>query len=150
MKCPMCDFGESKVLDSRTIENGERIKRRRECLGCQYRFTTYEILETTPLMVIKKNDAREIFDKKKLLSGILKACEKRSIPISTLEGIINAIEKRIRSLGEKEIESSLIGEYVMDNLKTLDKVAYIRFASVYREFDDVENFFLELKALRKV
>ena len=146
----MCDFGESKVLDSRTIENGERIKRRRECLGCQYRFTTYEILETTPLMVIKKNDAREIFDKKKLLSGILKACEKRSIPISTLEGIINAIEKRIRSLGEKEIESSLIGEYVMDNLKTLDKVAYIRFASVYREFDDVENFFLELKALRKV
>ena len=150
MKCPMCDFGESKVLDSRTIENGERIKRRRECLGWQYRFTTYEILETTPLMVIKKNDAREIFDKKKLLSGILKACEKRSIPISTLEGIINAIEKRIRSLGEKEIESSLIGEYVMDNLKTLDKVAYIRFASVYREFDDVENFFLELKALRKV
>ena len=150
MKCPMCDFRESKVLDSRTIEDGERIKRRRECLGCQYRFTTYEILETTPLMVIKKNDAREVFDKKKLLSGILKACEKRSIPISTLEGIINTIEKRIRSLGEKEIESSLIGEYVMDSLKTLDKVAYICFASVYREFDDVEYFLLELKALRRV
>ena len=150
MKCPICSFRESKVVDSRTCDDGEKIKRRRECLKCQQRFTTYEVLETIPLMVVKKDNARERFNKQKLLDGILKACEKRSIPISTLENIINTIERNLRSMGEKEIKVSLIGEYVMDSLRALDKVAYIRFASVYRQFDDVENFILELNTLKEV
>lgn len=149
MKCPVCSFMESKVVDSRTSDDGEKIKRRRECLKCQQRFTTYEVLETIPLMVVKKDNTRERFNKQKLLDGILKACEKRSIPISTLENIINTIERNLRSMGEKEIKASLIGEYVMDSLRALDKVAYIRFASVYRQFDDVENFILELNTLKK-
>ncbi len=150
MKCPICSFRESKVVDSRTSDDGEKIKRRRECLKCQQRFTTYEILETLPLMVVKKDNTSERFNKKKLLDGILKACEKRSIPISTLENIINTIERNLRSMGEKEIKTSLIGEYVMDSLRALDKVAYIRFASVYRQFGDVENFILELNTLKEL
>lgn len=149
MKCPVCGFIESKVVDSRPSEDGEKIKRRRECLKCQQRFTTYEILEIMPMIVVKKNDVREKFSKQKLLSGILKACEKRPIPVVKIENMVNEIEKELKNLNEKEIKTSLIGEYVMDNLKNLDKVAYIRFASVYRQFDDIENFVLELNALKK-
>lgn len=149
MKCPVCGFIESKVVDSRPSEDGEKIKRRRECLKCQQRFTTYEILEIMPMIVVKKNDVREKFSKQKLLSGILKACEKRPIPVVKIENMANEIEKELKNLNEKEIKTSLIGECVMDNLKDLDKVAYIRFASVYRQFDDIENFVLELNALKK-
>lgn len=148
MKCPVCAHPESKVIDSRTSENGEKIKRRRECIKCKQRFTTYEVLETTPLIVVKKDNTREKFDKNKLLNGFLKACEKRPIALNTLEQTVDDIEKEIKSLGDKEIKSSLIGEYAMNSLKFLDKVAYIRFASVYRQFDDLENFARELDKLR--
>ena len=148
MKCPVCSNLESKVIDSRTSEDGEKIKRRRECLKCKQRFTTYEILETTPIVVVKKDNTREKFNKGKILSGFLKACEKRPIALNTLERMVDNIEKEIRSLGDKEIKSSLIGEYAMDSLKFLDKVAYIRFASVYRQFDDIENFARELEKLK--
>lgn len=148
MKCPVCGNLESKVVDSRTSEDGEKIKRRRECLKCKQRFTTYEVLETTPIIVIKKDNTREKFNKSKLLNGFLKACEKRPIALSTLEKAVDSIEKEIRSLGDKEIKASLIGEYAMDSLKFLDKVAYIRFASVYRQFDDLENFARELEAFK--
>lgn len=148
MKCPACSNLESKVIDSRTSEDGEKIKRRRECLKCRQRFTTYEALETTPMVVVKKDNTREKFNKSKILSGFLKACEKRPIALSTLEQTVDNIEKEIRSLGDKEIKSSLIGEYAMDSLKFLDKVAYIRFASVYRQFDDIENFARELEKLK--
>jgi transcriptional repressor NrdR len=148
MKCPVCGDLESKVVDSRTSEDGEKIKRRRECLKCKQRFTTFEVLETTPIIVIKKDNTREKFNKSKLLNGFLKACEKRPIALSTLEKAVDSIEKEIRSLGDKEIKASLIGEYAMDSLKFLDKVAYIRFASVYRQFDDLENFARELEAFK--
>ena len=148
MKCPVCAHPESKVIDSRTSENGEKIKRRRECMKCKQRFTTYEILETTPIIVVKKDSTREKFDKSKLLNGFLKACEKRPIALNTLEQAVDDIEKEVKSLGDKEIKSSLIGEYAMNSLKFLDKVAYIRFASVYRQFDDLENFARELDKLR--
>ena len=148
MKCPICGNLESKVVDSRTSEDGEKIRRRRECLKCKQRFTTFEILETTPIIVVKKDNTREKFDRSKLLNGFLKACEKRPIALNTLEKMVDNIEKEIRSLGDREIKASLIGEYAMDSLKFLDKVAYIRFASVYRQFDDLENFARELETFK--
>ena len=148
MKCPVCGNLESKVVDSRTSEEGEKIKRRRECLKCKQRFTTFEVLETTPIIVVKKDSTREKFSRSKLLNGFLKACEKRPIALNTLEKTVDNIEKEIRSLGDREIKASLIGEYAMDSLKFLDKVAYIRFASVYRQFDDLENFARELETFK--
>ena len=148
MKCPVCGNLESKVVDSRTSEDGEKIKRRRECLKCKQRFTTFEVLETTPIIVVKKDNTREKFDRNKLLNGFLKACEKRPIALNTLEKMADDIEKEIRSLGDREIKASLIGEYAMGSLKFLDKVAYIRFASVYRQFDDLENFARELETFK--
>ncbi len=150
MKCPSCGCYESKVVDSRISEDGEKTKRRRECLSCKRRFTTFETVETTPLVVVKKDNTRESFNKNKLLRGFLKACEKRPISISILENAVNEIERKVRSTGNKEIHSELIGECCMDSLKDIDEVAYIRFASVYKQFGAVENFVRELETLRQV
>lgn len=147
MKCPCCGFGESKVIDSRPTEDGEKIRRRRECLKCTYRFTTYEMIENLPIIVIKKDKSREVFDRVKLINGILKACEKRPISLKAVEKCVDDIELKIQNSMVKEIASSDIGEYVMEALKEIDKVAYVRFASVYREFDDVDNFMDELRRL---
>lgn len=149
LRCPYCNYEESRVVDSRPTDDGEKIKRRRECLKCSKRFTTYEIIETFPLIVIKKDKSREAFDRNKLLTGLLKACEKRSIPLSELEKAVDNIELIFQNNFEKEISSQSIGEYVMEALKNIDKVAYIRFASVYRQFDDVDHFMNELKNLLK-
>lgn len=147
MKCPYCNYEDSKVIDSRPADDGEKIRRRRECLSCSKRFTTYEIIETLPIIVIKKDGSRETFRRDKLFTGLLKSCEKRPIPLKTLEDISRKIEYSIHSNFDKEVPSNVIGEFVMDELKAIDKVAYIRFASVYREFDDVDNFMKELKNL---
>lgn len=149
LRCPHCNYVESRVIDSRPTDDGKKIKRRRECLSCLKRFTTYEIIETFPLVIVKKDKSREAFDRNKLLKGLLKACEKRSISLSTLEKAVDNIESIFQNSFEKEIDSGLLGEYVMDALKNIDKVAYIRFASVYRQFDDVDNFMSELKSLLK-
>lgn len=149
MKCPFCGHNESKVVDSRPSDNGEKIRRRRECLNCNSRFTTYEIIETLPIIVIKKDASREAFDRSKLINGLLRACEKRPIPLSVIENAVKKIESKIQSSLEPEISSVKVGEYVMDELKEIDKVAYVRFASVYREFDDIDNFMDELKKLIK-
>ena len=149
MICPYCDFKESKVIDSRDSKNGLAIRRRRECLSCQRRFTTYEKIEEIPYMVIKKDGRRQRFESDNLLRGILKACEKRPVPLSELEGIVEEVENMLQERPEKEIAASEIGQYVMDKLKALDKVAYVRFASVYREFKDVKEFKKELEKLLK-
>ncbi len=146
MKCPFCGFNESKVIDSRPTDEGERIRRRRECLGCEKRFTTYEIIETTPLMVIKKDGSREAFDRAKLLSGMLKACEKRPVALDTLEEVVNAIESTLQNTLEREVRSTTIGELAMERLRTIDEVAYVRFASVYRQFTDIHSFLSELNS----
>lgn len=147
MRCPCCEYGESKVIDSRPVDNGRRIKRRRECMQCAKRFTTYEMIEMVPLMVVKKNGAIEAFSRNKLLSGLLKACEKRHVSIESLEKAVNDIEVKLQNSLENEIKSDLIGEYAMEKLKTIDEVAYVRFASVYREFKDINTFMDELKKL---
>jgi len=147
MKCPFCGYGESTVLETRDTENG--IRRRRQCLKCGKRFTTYERIEHSPLIVIKKNGTREQFDKEKLRRGIIKACEKRPISIEQINRMIDEIESELYSRGEQEVKSKKIGELVMKRLKRLDKVAYIRFASVYREFRDLEDFEKELKKLSR-
>jgi transcriptional repressor NrdR len=149
MRCPFCSFAESKVIDSRAAEEGSSIRRRRECLQCVRRFTTYEVVEETPLMVIKKDGRREMFDKPKLLSGLLKACEKRAIPVSVIETLADKVEKEIRNSMEREVSSRHIGETVMRFLKDIDQVAYVRFASVYRQFADINNFMQELETLMK-
>lgn len=149
MKCPFCDHEESKVIDSRESKKGVSIRRRRECLKCQRRFTTYEKIEEIPYMVIKKDGTRQPFDSQKLLRGLLKACEKRPIPVGKVEEIVEEIESRLHERAEKEIKSSEIGTFVMERLKELDKVAYVRFASVYREFRDVKEFKQELEDLLK-
>ena len=146
MKCPFCNYPESKVLDTRTVSEGNSIKRRRECLECQKRFTTFEILENVQIVVIKKNGEKELFDRTKLLSGILKATQKR--PVNADE-IVSDIEAEIQNSLNNEIESKTIGEMVMDKLKARDHIAYVRFASVYREFADVETFVSELMELVK-
>jgi len=147
MKCPYCGFEESKVIDSRPVEEGGAIRRRRECMKCEKRFTTYEKIERVPIMVIKKDKSREAFSADKLLSGLLKACEKRPVPTEKLEKVVYEIENIIANTMEREITTTQIGELVMDKLKTLDQVAYVRFASVYREFKDVNTFMDELKSV---
>lgn len=140
MKCPFCGFEESKVIDSRPTDENERIRRRRECLQCSKRFTTYEIIEDVPIIVIKKDKSREVFDRNKILKGMLRACEKRSVTVSELETAISEIEATLQSAIDREVTSARIGELIMEKLKMIDEVAYVRFASVYKEFDSVESF----------
>lgn len=147
MRCPYCSFEESKVIDSRPTDEGERIRRRRECLQCQKRFTTYEIIESLPIVVIKKDKSREVFNRDKLLNGLLRACEKRPVSLEDLENMINDIEAVIQNSLDREISSEKIGELVMDKLKDIDEVAYVRFASVYRQFKDIGSFMNELSKL---
>lgn len=147
MKCPYCSFEESKVIDSRPTDEGERIRRRRECLKCQKRFTTYEIIESLPIIVIKKDKSREVFNRDKLLNGLLRACEKRPVSLEKLESIIDDIEAVLQNSLDREISSDKIGELVMDKLKEVDEVAYVRFASVYRQFKDIGTFMSELNKL---
>ena len=148
MKCPYCGEVESKVIDSRPADDGERIRRRRECLSCKKRFTTYEIVETVPLMVVKKDHSREAFDRQKLLNGLMRACEKRPVPIDTLERAVDEIEQTLLNTLNREVTSLEIGELAMEHLKNIDEVAYVRFASVYRDFKDVDEFIEELDKLR--
>lgn len=147
MKCPFCGFEESKVIDSRPTDEGEKIRRRRECLKCIKRFTTYEIVENLPIIVVKKDRSIETFDRNKLLSGLLKSCEKRPVLIETLEKAIDDIETQLQNLLDREITSTLIGECAMEALKNIDEVAYVRFASVYRQFRDINTFMDELNKL---
>ncbi|MGH7275112.1 MAG: transcriptional regulator NrdR [Nitrospiria bacterium] len=149
MRCPFCDHLENKVVDSRLSREGEAIRRRRECLGCQRRFTTYERIEDMLPSVIKKDGRREPFDRQKILQGLKKACEKRPISVEVLEAVADRIEKKIQEMGKSEIPSQIIGEEVMKELHELDQVAYVRFASVYREFKDLGEFMNELKELIK-
>lgn len=147
MKCPFCGYEDSKVVDSRATISASAIRRRRECLKCQMRFTTYETVEKAPMMVIKKDGRREPFDRNKLLSGLMKACQKRPISASTIEELASDVERELRSGLDREVESSAIGEAVLRHLKDLDKVAYVRFASVYKEFQDIETFVREIEEL---
>ena len=147
MKCPYCSFEESKVVDSRSADDGEKIRRRRECLKCAKRFTTYEIVETVPLIVVKRDKSREQFDRNKLTVGILRACEKRPVSIEQIENIVNSIEATLQSSLEREITTKQIGELVMEQLKNTDEVSYVRFASVYRQFKDINTFMEELNKL---
>jgi transcriptional repressor NrdR len=147
MKCPFCGFIEDKVVDSRESREGDAIRRRRECLRCERRFTSYERIDEIPYMVIKKDGRREVFDRNKVMAGLLRACEKRPVPSSKLEAIVNSVEKYVQESPERERPTSKIGETIMRRLKELDKVAYVRFASVYLEFEDVSEFMNELKHL---
>ncbi len=147
MKCPFCAYEESKVIDSRPTDEGERIRRRRECLKCGKRFTTYEMIESLPIIVIKKDGSRESFDRQKLLTGMLRACEKRPVSIETLDRAISDIETVIQNSLDREVNSEKIGELVMEKLKEIDEVAYVRFASVYRQFKDINTFMTELNKL---
>lgn len=147
MRCPYCGENDSKVIDSRPTEDGEKIRRRRECLGCKKRFTTYEIVETVPLMVIKKDGSREAFDRQKLLNGMLRSCEKRKVSYEVLEKAVDTIEQTLLNSYEREISSIHIGELAMQELKNIDEVAYVRFASVYRQFGDLNTFMDELKEM---
>lgn len=148
MKCPYCGYSESKVIDSRPTDEGERIRRRRECLNCAKRFTTYEVIETVPVVVVKKDKSREAFDRNKLLNGLLRACEKRPVPLETLERIVDEIVTLLQNSLDREVPSTLIGTYAMDKLKKVDEVAYVRFASVYREFKDINTFMDELNKIK--
>ena len=147
MKCPFCKETDNKVIDSRLSKDGNEIRRRRECLVCGRRFTTYEHIEKIPIMIIKKDGRREIFSREKVRSGVLKACEKRDISVNQIEIFLDELERDLGEVGEKEIPSSYLGEKIMAKLHALDDVAYVRFASVYREFKDVNDFFAELKSL---
>ncbi|HMM69055.1 MULTISPECIES: transcriptional regulator NrdR [Gudongella] len=147
MKCPYCEFPESKVVDSRPTDEGQAIRRRRECMGCGKRFTTYEKIEELPIIVVKKDGNRQTYDRNKLMNGIIKACEKRPVSMSTIERIVDDIEKNLFNSLENEVTSVEIGEMVMNKLKDVDEVAYVRFASVYRQFKDVNSFMEELKKI---
>jgi transcriptional repressor NrdR len=149
MKCPFCNHLEDKVVDSRETKEGDTIRRRRECLGCERRFTTYERIDEVPYMVIKKDGRREKFDRQKVLAGLLKACEKRPVSMSKLADMVNSIESRVSDSPDREISTTDIGEYLMEGLRELDKIAYVRFASVYRDFQDEQAFFNELKSLMR-
>jgi len=149
MKCPYCDYEESKVIDSRPTDENEAIRRRRECLQCAKRFTTYEKIENIPLMVIKKDGSRQMFDRMKLLNGIMRACEKRPVTMDDMERVVNEIEVAAQNFMEREIKSVRLGEMVMEKLRDLDEVAYVRFASVYREFRDLNTFVEEVNKLIK-
>ena len=147
MKCPFCGYSDSKVIDSRPAEEGSTIRRRRECLACQKRFTTYEIIERLPLVVIKRDGSRQSFDKVKLINGMVRACEKRPVSLPQLENIADEIEQELQSGLEREVRTVDIGEMVMSRLKDVDEVAYVRFASVYRSFKDINTFMEELSKL---
>lgn len=147
MKCPFCGYTESKVIDSRPTDEGSRIRRRRECLSCMKRFTTYEIIESLPIIVVKKDKSREAFDRNKLLNGLLRACQKRPVSIETLEKAVDDIEVQIQNSLDREVTATRIGEYAMEKLKDIDEVAYVRFASVYRQFKDIGTFMTELNKL---
>lgn len=147
MKCPYCGFDESKVIDSRPADEGKSIRRRRECLSCENRFTTYETVESLPMVVIKKDGSRQSFDRHKVFNGMLRACEKRPVPVAELERISEEIEQELQNSLEREISTERIGELVMDKLKNVDEVAYVRFASVYRQFKDIGTFMDELNKL---
>lgn len=147
MKCPFCGFEESKVIDSRPTDEGERIRRRRECIGCLKRFTTYEIIESVPVIVVKKDKSREVFDRNKLFNGMLRACEKRPVSLDSIEKAVDEIEATLQNSLDREVTSVRIGELAMDKLKELDEVAYVRFASVYRQFKDINTFMDELAKL---
>ena len=147
MKCPYCGFEESKVIDSRPTDEGERIRRRRECMSCAKRFTTYEIIESVPIVVVKKDKSREVFDRDKLFNGMMRACEKRPVSVDVIEKAIDEIEAELQNSLDREVTSVHIGELVMDRLKELDEVAYVRFASVYRQFKDINTFMDELAKL---
>lgn len=149
MRCPNCQGLGSKVLDSRPVNEGRSIRRRRECETCAFRFTTFETIEEIPLIVVKKGENRETFNREKLLTGLIKACEKRPVPLEKLETIVNHVERELRSRGVSEVKSVEIGELVMDELAKVDEVAYVRFASVYRQFKDINVFIHELKDLLK-
>ncbi len=147
MKCPYCGYEESKVIDSRPTDEGERIRRRRECIGCHKRFTTYEIIESLPVIVIKKDKSRETFDRNKLINGMLKAAEGCQISVDTIERAADRIETSLQNSLDREVTSMKIGELVMDELKNIDEVAYVRFASVYRQFRDINTFMEELSKI---
>ncbi len=149
LKCPYCNSENSRVLESRSANEGRRVRRRRECIKCSRRFTTFEDVEMMPLLVIKRDGSREIFSRKKLFEGILKACEKRPVSIEKIEKIVNKIELYFQNLAQREISSRYIGEEVMNAIKSLDEVAYIRFASIYREFKDINSFMDEAKKFLK-
>ena len=149
MKCPFCGFVDSKVIDSRPAEEGATIRRRRECLACQKRFTTYEVIERLPLVVVKRDGSRQSFDKMKLINGMVRACEKRPVSLQTLESIADEIEQELQSNLEREISTVEIGEMVMSRLKDIDEVAYVRFASVYRKFADISSFLEELQNMQQ-
>ena len=148
MKCPYCSHQEDRVIDSRPTDDGATIRRRRECAKCLKRFTTYEKVEILPLMVIKKDNAREVFDRQKIRNGLIKACEKRPVSADTMERLIDELESQLSNTLEREVTSRKIGELLMDRLKKLDQVAYVRFASVYREFEDVSTFMEEIKKMQ--
>lgn len=148
MKCPYCSFPDTKVIDSRPTADNEAIRRRRACLKCKKRFTTYERYEDQTLVVVKKDKTREAFSRSKILNGLIRSCEKRPISVETLERATDRIETEINYLNQKEVTTAYIGELVMDELKAIDKVAYVRFASVYREFEDVNKFYDELESLK--
>jgi transcriptional repressor NrdR len=147
MKCPFCGYTESKVIDSRPAEEFTKIRRRRECLACQRRFTTHEFIERLPIILIKRDGSRQSFDKVKLINGMVRACEKRPVPLATLEGIADEIEQELQSNLEREVSTVEIGEMVMNRLKAVDEVSYVRFASVYRSFKDINTFMEELSKL---
>lgn len=147
MKCPYCENPDTKVIDSRPTEDGHAIRRRRECERCQRRFTTYEKVEEAIIMVIKKDGKREAFDRNKVVSGIVKACEKRPVSMAEIDRVVNEIERGLNNMMEKEVKSAFIGELIMEQLKGLDQVAYVRFASVYRQFTDVNTFIREIEQL---
>ena len=147
MKCPYCSYEESKVIDSRSADDGERIRRRRECLNCGKRFTTHEVIETVPIIVVKRDKSREGFDRNKLTAGILRACEKRPVSLTQIEEMVNNIEAKIQSSLDREITTMQIGELAMEEIKKVDEVSYVRFASVYRQFKDINTFMEELNKL---
>ena len=147
MRCPYCNAPESKVIDSRPTDESNSIRRRRECLGCGKRFTTYETVESVPLVVVKKDGSRQSFDKQKILNSMLRACDKRSVSLETLERAVSDIEQRLLNSMDREIPTDRVGELVMDSLKGIDQVAYVRFASVYRQFQDIDTFMAELNKL---
>ena len=144
MKCPFCGYIDSKVIDSRPAEEGATIRRRRECLACQKRFTTYETVESLPMVVVKRDESRQSFDRNKILTGMLRACEKRPVKLADLESAVDEIEQTIQNSLDREVSTERIGELVMERLKPLDEVAYVRFASVYRQFKDINTFLKEL------
>ena len=147
MKCPYCGYSESKVIDSRPADENSSIRRRRECLSCGKRFTTYETVESLPMVVVKKDGSRQSFDRRKVLGGMIRACEKRPVPLAELEKIAEEIEQDLQNSMEREISSEAIGEKVMERLRNVDQVAYVRFASVYRQFKDIDTFMTELNKL---